>query len=117
MKKFSLISLSILLFVVVSCPRKPAYEAGFEIPEGTKRDVEVLYTAPAGGTEALAEVHEIMVSFNQPMVPLEGVPEFEKDGPLKIEPGIKGRNIPAQCRRVRSRSWEPPYRRTSSGIS
>jgi uncharacterized protein YfaS (alpha-2-macroglobulin family) len=91
MKKFLFISLSVLLFAVLSCPRKPAYEAGFEIPEGTKRDVEVLYVAPAGGTEALAEVNEIMVSFNQPMVPLEGVPEFEKDGPLKIEPRVKGR--------------------------
>lgn len=91
MKKFYIILLSIIILSSLSCPKKEAFEAGFEIPEGKKRDVEVLYVAPEGGTEGLSEVREIMVSFNQPMVPLEGVPEFEKEGPLKISPRIKGK--------------------------
>lgn len=91
MKKFIFLSIVFLLICSVSCPKKTTSEAGFEIPEGEKRDVEVLYVAPSGGTEHLAEVREIMVSFNQPMVPLEGVPEFESKGPLDIKPEIKGR--------------------------
>lgn len=91
MKKLFFGVFFLLLILSLSCPKKPTYEAGFEIPEGTKRDVEVLYVAPDGGTEGLSEVSEIMVSFNQPMVPLEGVPEFESKGPLEISPGIKGR--------------------------
>jgi uncharacterized protein YfaS (alpha-2-macroglobulin family) len=91
MKKLIFLPVVFLLICTISCPKKSSTEAGFEIPEGEKRDVEVLYVAPAGGTEHLAEVREIMVSFNQPMVPLEGVPEFESKGPLNISPEIKGR--------------------------
>ncbi len=91
MKKLSILFLLFIILTSLSCPKKEAFEAGFEIPEGEKRDVEVLYIAPEAGTENLSEVREIMVSFNQPMVPLEGVPESEKKGPLRISPKIKGR--------------------------
>jgi uncharacterized protein YfaS (alpha-2-macroglobulin family) len=91
MKKFTILTISIFLICLLSCQKKKAYQAGFEIPEGEKRDVEVLYATPDAGTEGLSEVTEILVSFNQPMVPLEGVPEFEESGPLRISPGVKGR--------------------------
>ena len=91
MKKFTILFISIFIVFSLSCQKKKAFQAGFEIPEGKKRDVEVLYVMPERGTEGLSEVREILVSFNQPMVPLEGVPEFEKRGPLKIKPEIKGR--------------------------
>ncbi|MGB3341418.1 MAG: Ig-like domain-containing protein [bacterium] len=91
MKKSFLLLISIFTAFTLSCQKTKAFQAGFEIPEGQKRDVEVLYVTPEGGTEGLSEVTEILVSFNQPMVPLEGVPEFEKRGPLRISPEIKGR--------------------------
>lgn len=91
MKKFFTLCFVFFLSMTISCPKKKTSESGFEMPEGEKRDVEVLYAAPTGGTENLSEVREIMVSFNQPMVPLEGIPEFEKGGPLKISPPVKGR--------------------------
>ncbi len=91
MKRSFILFISIFTAFTLSCQKKKAFQAGFEIPEGQKRDVEVLYITPEGGTEGLSEVGEILVSFNQPMVPLQGVPEFEKSGPLEIKPEIKGR--------------------------
>jgi uncharacterized protein YfaS (alpha-2-macroglobulin family) len=91
MKKLLILSFSFIILISLSCPKKEVSEAGFEIPEGKKREVEVLYVSPEGGAEGLSETKEIMVSFNQPMVPLEAVPEFETKGLLKISPEIKGR--------------------------
>jgi len=92
MKKLFICFLPIIILISFSsCPRKTTSDIGFEIPEGEKRDVEVLYVSPAGGTEGLSEAREIVVSFNQPMVPLEGVPEYEKKGPLKISPEVRGK--------------------------
>jgi hypothetical protein len=54
-------------------------------------EVKILSVAPRGPTEHIGESSAIMVSFNQPMVSLQKIPEGEGTGPLLIRPRVSGK--------------------------
>ena len=54
-------------------------------------EVKVLSVAPRGLTENIGETSAIIVNFNQPMVPLQKLPEGEGTGPLIIRPEVPGK--------------------------
>ncbi len=54
-------------------------------------EVKILSTAPRGVTEDIGETSAVIVSFNQPMVALQQIPEEEGTGPLLIEPRVSGK--------------------------
>ncbi|HBE73314.1 MAG TPA: hypothetical protein DDW31_04385, partial [candidate division Zixibacteria bacterium] len=58
-------------------------------PKPTK--LEVIVKTPSGTTRNLRECQEIVAGFNQPMVPLEQLPEGDGSGPLAINPPLAGK--------------------------
>jgi uncharacterized protein YfaS (alpha-2-macroglobulin family) len=52
--------------------------------------LEITHVSPAGKTEGYSESFKILVGFNQPMVPLHQIERGVTEGPLDIEPPIKG---------------------------
>jgi len=54
-------------------------------------EVKILSATPQGPTENIGETSAIIVNFNQPMVPLQKLPEGEGTGPLLIKPKISGK--------------------------
>jgi len=54
-------------------------------------EVKILSTAPRGITEDIGETSAVIVSFNQPMVALQEIPEGEGTGPLLIKPPVSGK--------------------------
>lgn len=61
------------------------------LPIGEKRPLEVMLAAPQGALDSLDDATNIVVSFNQPMVPLQPLPAQEETGPMVIEPKVAGR--------------------------
>ena len=53
--------------------------------------LEVIVKTPSGTTRNLRECQEIIAGFNQPMVPLEQLPEGDGTGPLVITPPLRGK--------------------------
>jgi len=53
--------------------------------------LEVIVKTPSGVTRNLRECQEIVAGFNQPMVPLEQLPEGDGTGPLVITPPLAGK--------------------------
>ncbi len=63
----------ILLFVVfifISCQSKVKVYKASIFPELKKRDMEVLLASPQGKVDAERESDAVVVTFNQPIVPL-----------------------------------------------
>ena len=54
-------------------------------------EIKILSTIPQGPVENIGETSAIIVSFNQPMVSLQELPEGKGTGPLLIEPPIPGK--------------------------
>lgn len=54
-------------------------------------EVKILSTAPQGSVQDIGETSAIIVSFNQPMVPLREISEGEGTGPLLIKPRVSGK--------------------------
>ena len=54
-------------------------------------EVKILSTAPRGSVEDIGETSAVIVSFNQPMVALQQIPEEEETGPLLIKPRVAGK--------------------------
>jgi len=54
-------------------------------------EVKILSVAPQGPTENIGETSAIIVSFNQPMVSLQELPQGEGTGPLLISPSVSGK--------------------------
>jgi len=54
-------------------------------------EVKILSVAPQGPTENIGETSAIIVSFNQPMVSLQELPQGEGTGPLLISPRVSGK--------------------------
>lgn len=61
------------------------------LPIGEKRPLEVMLAAPQGSLDSLDDATNVVVSFNQPMVPLQPLPAQEETGPMVIEPKVAGR--------------------------
>ncbi len=57
----------------------------------TADQVEVLSVSPAGRVGFAGDVKSITVTFNQPMVPLQASPSDLTEGPLQVQPPVKGR--------------------------
>ncbi|MEA3485793.1 MAG: hypothetical protein U9R03_03695, partial [Candidatus Aerophobetes bacterium] len=81
-------------------PKKVAYLAGLLIfliltkwgySSVFAEEVKILSVAPRGPTESIGETSAIIVSFNQPMVSLQKLPEGEGTGPLLIRPRVSGK--------------------------
>jgi len=53
--------------------------------------LKVIYVSPLGSVEGYRETFKILIGFNQPMIELQAVPREEKEGPLEINPFIKGK--------------------------
>jgi uncharacterized protein YfaS (alpha-2-macroglobulin family) len=58
---------------------------------GLNAAVSVLSATPFGRVEGTSATDSILVTFNQPMVALEKLPEGDGTGPLKLSPDIKGK--------------------------
>ena len=54
-------------------------------------EVKILSAVPQGSVESIKETSAIIVSFNQPMVPLQKLPGEEETGPLHIKPPVSGK--------------------------
>jgi alpha-2-macroglobulin len=57
----------------------------------SQKSLEVVVVNPKGQTSAIDQSAKLTVVFNQPMVPLQEVPEDESIGPMIIEPPIAGK--------------------------
>lgn len=53
--------------------------------------LKVVHLSPVDSVEGQRETVKILVGFNQVMVPLQAVPREETQGPLLIQPAIKGK--------------------------
>ncbi|MFQ5834570.1 MAG: Ig-like domain-containing protein [bacterium] len=54
-------------------------------------EVKILSVAPRGAPESIGETSAIIVSFNQPMVSLQKLPQGGGTGPLLIRPKVSGK--------------------------
>ncbi|GAJ20948.1 unnamed protein product, partial [marine sediment metagenome] len=54
-------------------------------------EVKILSTAPRGSVQDIGETSAVIISFNQPMVALQEIPEGEGTGPLLIKPPASGK--------------------------
>ncbi|MBE0432934.1 hypothetical protein IBX73_05640 [candidate division WOR-3 bacterium] len=94
MKRTALSLLIICIISLVYCGRKEA-----EIDAVTQQllqvqdtlPLQITHLSPVGKTESIGETFKILVGFNQPMVPLARIGTDDRQGPLEIEPGLKGR--------------------------
>ena len=63
-----------------------------EIRPNQKNDnLRILSAFPSGRITNIDEVNSIVAVFNQPMVPLQALPEGDGSGPIRISPNIKGK--------------------------
>ena len=53
--------------------------------------LQVTHISPIGSTEGYAESFKILIGFNQPMVALERIMRDAREGPLVLEPAIRGK--------------------------
>jgi hypothetical protein len=68
-----------------------AVSASFLWSQAKPTKLEVITKTPSGATRNLRECQEIVVGFNQPMVPLEQLPEGDGTGPLVVTPPLRGK--------------------------
>ncbi|MFB0566156.1 MAG: MG2 domain-containing protein, partial [Candidatus Aminicenantaceae bacterium] len=82
---------ALLLLSLLSCKKKEEKR-----PETTEMtpvgDLHVLHVSPKGQTSAPHEAETIVVIFDQPMVPLEALPEKEGPSFLKLDPSFSGKH-------------------------
>jgi len=77
------------LFAAILAALALAIPEALSQPKPTK--LEVIVKTPSGTTRNLRECQEIVAGFNQPMVPLEQLPEGDGSGPLAINPPLAGK--------------------------
>jgi len=53
--------------------------------------LEITHLSPVGKTTGYGEVFKILIGFNQPMIPLQRIQRDANDGPLVVEPTIRGK--------------------------
>jgi uncharacterized protein YfaS (alpha-2-macroglobulin family) len=95
-KKFLILLaiIGIVLFPLSNCQSKDADSA--ELPDvspaADKGDLHITNVTPKGKTEAPHEAETIVVIFDQPMVPLEALPEGKGSSFLKLDPSFSGKH-------------------------
>jgi len=53
--------------------------------------LEITHLSPMGKTTGYGETFKILIGFNQPMIPLQRIQRDASDGPLLVEPPIRGK--------------------------
>jgi len=90
----SLILICLLaLALSISCKRKEKGEGG--VPAGQAQvsgELHVLSASPKGPTSAFQESEALVVIFDQPMVPLESLPEGKGSSFLMLQPSFSGKH-------------------------
>lgn len=76
----------VLTFLALSLPSNPYAE-----DTSQEKGLEIVSAVPRGTVEGIGEAAAITVTFNQPMVPLEQLPEGPGIGPLRLEPPVVGK--------------------------
>lgn len=72
------------------CRRKQRARAGQPPLAEMKGDLNILHISPQGPTQAAREADEIVIIFDQAMVPLQPLPQEEAVGLLRLEPPLAG---------------------------
>jgi hypothetical protein len=90
-----LLALGFILLIIFAC-RKPETKkiditAKQIIGIGETIPLKVTLVSPTGSVEGERETFKVLVGFNQAMTPLQAIPREETEGPLQIEPTIKGK--------------------------
>jgi alpha-2-macroglobulin len=90
-----LLVLGFILLIIFAC-RQPVTKkiditAQQVIGIGETIPLKVTLVSPIGSVEGEQETFKVLVGFNQSMTPLQAVPREETEGPLLIEPVIKGK--------------------------
>jgi uncharacterized protein YfaS (alpha-2-macroglobulin family) len=95
LKYYAMALLAVAVVIMATSGRQYAQEVAKNI---LSRKLEVILKAPQGSTEGSAsgrpragETLEIMAGFNQPMTALEAAPQDMGNGPLILEPPVKGK--------------------------
>ena len=94
MNRFLILSISIL--ALCSCKK---YEQEIKVPITTQRTIissdtlslRITHISPVGSIEGIRESFKILVGFNQPMTSLQAIPREETEGPLEIDPPVRGK--------------------------
>lgn len=76
----------VLAFLAFSPPLNPYTE-----DTSQEKGLEIVSAVPRGTVEGIGEAATITVTFNQPLVPLEQLPEGPGTGPLRLEPSVVGK--------------------------
>jgi hypothetical protein len=90
-----LLALGFILLIIFTC-RKPVTKriditAKQIIGIGETIPLTVTLVSPTGSVEGVRETFKVLIGFNQAMTPLQAIPRDETEGPLQIEPSIKGK--------------------------
>jgi uncharacterized protein YfaS (alpha-2-macroglobulin family) len=108
MKSWFIILTLPALLTILSCTKEEPQEKPFQKPSEPPLEVKeppseffpsslsldelkVISYFPKGKVESVEETREIIVTFNNPMIPLQEVPREELPFPLKITPVTKGK--------------------------
>ncbi len=59
-------------------------------PPKTVEELKIISAAPQGDLDNINAAKAITITFNRPVIALSGVEKDVQEGPLKIEPGVKG---------------------------
>ena len=81
---------SVFLFYFSGCSFSDPSHAQAPIAP-SEQGLTVLSATPQGLIEDVNQFYSVVVVFNQPMVPLEALPEGDGSGPLTITPALKGK--------------------------
>jgi hypothetical protein len=84
------LSLALAAFIG-SCKKEDGRGASFAASAKIVGDLQVVHQSPLGATAAPHEAESVVVIFDQPMVPLEAVPEGKGSSFLRLEPSVPGK--------------------------
>ena len=75
----------------MSCKKKSGPGSPYAASVKIVGDLQVVHQSPSGATAAPHEAETVVVIFDQPMVPLEAVPEGKGSSFLGLEPSVSGK--------------------------
>lgn len=95
MKRLIMVTLILALVAVFSlCGKK---EEKIDIVTARMLEIhdtiplEITHLSPIGKTTGYGETFKLLIGFNQPMIPLQRIQHDVSDGPLMVEPPIRGK--------------------------